>query len=80
MGFQNASLGLLPAVITIELTFEPPRASYSSVHGGGHITNTIGMVSQDYKPHQILNSIKTIEIFFKKYSNLLSKINMHLKY
>ena len=51
--FQQASLGPLPVVFTIKLLAKMPRALFPSVHGGGHITNAVGMVSQDYKPHRV---------------------------
>jgi hypothetical protein len=49
--FRQASPGSLPAVFTIKLLIKPPRALLPSVHGGGHTTNAVGVVSQDYKPH-----------------------------
>ena len=48
--FQQASLGPLPAVFTIKLSAETPRALFPLVHDGGHTTNAIGVISQDYKP------------------------------
>ena len=48
--FQQASPGLLPAVFTIKLLAETLRAVFPSVHGGGHTTNVVGVISQDYKP------------------------------
>ena len=41
---------MLPAVFTIKLSIETPRALFPPVHGGGHTTNTVGVVSQNYKP------------------------------
>ena len=49
-GFRQASPGTLPAVFTIKLPAEPPRALFHSVHGGGNTTNAVGVISQDYKP------------------------------
>ena len=46
----KASPGPLPAVFTIKLPAKPPRALFPSVHGGGHTTNAVGLISQDYKP------------------------------
>ena len=43
--FQQASPGPLPAVFTIKLPAEPPRALFPSVHSGGHTTNTVGVIS-----------------------------------
>ena len=48
--FRQASHGTLPAVFTIKLPTEPSQALFHSVHGGGHTTNTVGVISQDYKP------------------------------
>ena len=48
--FQQASPRPLPAVFTIRLPAETPRALFPSVHGGGHTTNMVGVISQDYKP------------------------------
>ena len=48
--FRQASPGPLPAVFTIKLPAEPPRALFPSLHGGGHTTNAVGVVSQDYEP------------------------------
>ena len=48
--FRQASLRPLPTVFTIKLPAEPPRALFPSVHGGGHTTNAVGVISQDYKP------------------------------
>ena len=41
---------MLPAVFTIKLPAETPRALFPLVHNGGHTTNTVGVISQDYKP------------------------------
>ena len=41
---------MLPAVFTIKLPAETPRALFPPVHGGGHTTNAVGVISQDYKP------------------------------
>ena len=53
VGLWCASPGPLPAVFTIKLSAEPPRALFPLLHGGGHTTNTVGVVSQDYKPHRV---------------------------
>ena len=50
--FWQASPKPLPAVFTIKLPVEPPRALFPLVHGGGHTTNMVGVISQDYKPLQ----------------------------
>jgi hypothetical protein len=55
--FQQASPGPLPAVFTIKLPAEPPRALFPLVHGGGHTTSSVGVVSQDYKPHQCTSMV-----------------------
>jgi hypothetical protein len=41
---------MLPAVFTIKLPVETPWALFPPVHGGGHTTNTVGVISQDFKP------------------------------
>ena len=48
--FWQASPEPLPTVFTIKLPTETPRALFPLVHGGGHTTNTVGVISQDYKP------------------------------
>ena len=48
--FRQASPIPLPAVFTIRLLAKPPRALFPSVHGDGHTTNAVGVISQDYKP------------------------------
>jgi hypothetical protein len=45
-----ASPGPLVAVFSIELLAKTLQASFPPVHGGGHTTNAVGVVSQDYKP------------------------------
>ena len=47
--FWQASLRSLSAVFTIKLPTETPWALFPSVHGGGHTTNAVGVISQDYK-------------------------------
>jgi hypothetical protein len=51
--FRQASPRPLPAVFTIKLLAETPRALFPSVHDGGHTTNVVGLVSQDYKPRRV---------------------------
>ena len=47
----SASLSrTLPAVFTIKLPAETPHALFPPVYGGGHTTNVVGVISQDYKP------------------------------
>ena len=48
--FWQASPGPLLTVFTIKLSAEPPWALFPSVHYGGQTTNTVGVISQDYKP------------------------------
>ena len=48
--FRQAFPRLLPAVFTIKLLAETPRALFPSIHGGSHTTNVVGVISQDYKP------------------------------
>ena len=61
LGLPHAQVGLqcafrlgsprsLPAVFVIKLLAESPRALFPSVHGGGHTTNAVGVISQDFKP------------------------------
>jgi hypothetical protein len=47
-----ASSRTLPVVFTIELPVGTPRALFPLVHGGGHIINVVGVVSQDSRPTQ----------------------------
>ena len=54
-----ASLSLmLPAVFTIKLSAEPPRALFPSVYGGGHTTNVAGVILQDYKPFRCTTMVR----------------------
>ena len=48
--FRQASPRPLPSLFTFELPAKPPRALFPSIHGGGHTTSTVGVISQDYKP------------------------------
>ena len=48
--FRQASPRPLPTVFTIKPPAELSRALFPSVHGGGHTTNAVGVISQDYKP------------------------------
>ena len=48
--FRQASPGCSPPVFTIKLSVETPRALFPPVHDGGHTTNSVGVISQDYKP------------------------------
>ena len=47
---------MLPAVFTIKLPAEMPWALFPPVHGGGHTTNAVGVISQDYKPPLMYNN------------------------
>ena len=51
--FRQASPGPLPAVFTIKLPAETSRALFPPVHGGGHTTNAVGVILQDYKPSDV---------------------------
>jgi hypothetical protein len=42
--FRQASPRSLSAVFTIKLLAETPRTLFPLVHGGGHTTNTVGVV------------------------------------
>jgi hypothetical protein len=55
--FRQASLGPLPTVFTIKLPAEPSRALFPSVHGDGHTTSSVGVVSQDYKPRRCIRTV-----------------------
>ena len=48
--FRQASPRPRPVIFTIKLPTEPSRALFPSIHGGGHTTNAVGVISQDYKP------------------------------
>ena len=48
--FRQGSHGSLPTVFTIKLPAKTPRALFPPVHGDGHTTNMVGVISQDYKP------------------------------
>ena len=48
--FRQVSPGPLPAVFTIKLPAETSQALFPPVHSGGHTTNVVGVISQDYKP------------------------------
>jgi hypothetical protein len=41
---------MLPIIFTIELPAKMPWASFPLVHGGGHTTITVDVVSQDNAP------------------------------
>jgi hypothetical protein len=53
VGLRCASPGPLPAVFTIKFPAEPLQALFPSVHGDGYTTNTVGVVSQDYKLRRV---------------------------
>jgi hypothetical protein len=42
---KMASPRPLPAIFTIELLAKPLQASFPLIHGGGHTTNVVGVVS-----------------------------------
>ena len=44
---------MLPAVFTIKLPAKTPRALFPPVHGGGHTTNSVDVISQDFKPSDV---------------------------
>ena len=44
---------MLPAIFTIKLPDETLWALFPLVHGGGHTTNAVGVISQDYKPPDV---------------------------
>ena len=48
--FRQASPRPLPAIFSIKLSTKTSRALFSPIHGGGHTTNAVGVISQDYKP------------------------------
>ena len=47
---------MLPTVFTIKLSAETSRALFPPVHGGGHTTNSVGVISQDLKPPPMYNN------------------------
>jgi hypothetical protein len=55
--FRQTSPGPLPVIFTIKLPAKPPRALFPSVHGDGHTTSSIGIVSQDYKPRRCTTTV-----------------------
>ena len=57
--FRQASPGPLPAIFTIKFLTEPPRALFPSVYDGGHTTNAVGVISQDYKPLRCTTMVRT---------------------
>ena len=50
---------MLPTVFTIKLPAEMPQALFPRVHGGGHTTNAVGVISQDYKPLRCTTIVRT---------------------
>jgi hypothetical protein len=47
--FRQASPEPLLSIFIIKLSAKTPQALFPPVHGGGHTTNAVGVVSQDYK-------------------------------
>jgi hypothetical protein len=45
--FWQASPGPLPAIFNIKLLAETLRTMFPPIHGGGHTTKAVGVVSQD---------------------------------
>ena len=41
---------MLPTAFTIKLSAETPWALFPPVRDGGHTTNAVGVISQDFKP------------------------------
>ena len=60
---------MLPAVFTIKLPVETPWALFPPVHGGGHTTNAVGVISQDYKPLRCTKMVRA-STECKRYANL----------
>ena len=56
--FWQASPRPLPAVFTIKLLAEMTPAFFPRVHGGGHTTNMVGVISKDYKPHRCTTMVR----------------------
>ena len=48
---------MLPAVFTIKLLAEMPWALFPPEYGGGHTTNVVGVISQDYKPLRCITMV-----------------------
>ena len=69
--FRQASPRPLPAILTIKLPAELPLALFPSVHGGGHTTNAVSVVSQDYKPCQVQQWCMQAPLI-ERYANLTS--------
>jgi hypothetical protein len=54
-----ASLSRIVAtVFIVKLLAETPQALFPPVHGGGHTTNAVGVVSQDYKPLRFTTMVR----------------------
>ena len=52
--YHPASLSwMLPTIFTIKLPAKMPWALFPLVHGGGHTTNAVSVISQDYKPSDV---------------------------
>ena len=60
---------MLPAVFTIKLPAETPQALFPPVHGGGHTTNAVDVISQDYKPLRCTTMVAQTPSG-KRYANL----------
>ena len=56
--FWQASPEPLLAIFTIKLPAETSQALFPLVHGGGHTTNAVGVVSQDYKAPLSTNTVR----------------------
>ena len=57
--FRQASPGSLPAVFTVKPPAKMPWALFPPVHSGGHTTNAVGVILQDYKPLRCITMVRT---------------------
>ena len=68
--FQQASPGPLPVVFTIKLLTKMPRALFPLVHCGGHTTNVVGVISQDYKSLRCTIMVRASTKSGRRYANI----------
>ena len=60
---------MLLAIFTIKLLAKTAWALFPLVHGGGHTTNTVGAISQDYKPLRCTTMVHA-STECKRYANI----------
>lgn len=62
---NKASLGPINVVFSIELPAKLLHALFPLVYVGSHTTNTVGVISQDYKPLQRLTIVLSSTMWYK---------------